>query len=60
MNAIVVAVLVLVAFFLSYRFYAGFLSRRTASLDPGMEAPSHALEDGLDYVLTRRSVPFRP
>jgi carbon starvation protein len=58
MSAIFIAVFCLLAFFLSYRFYAKFLGRKILSLDPSLVTPSHEFEDGLDFVPTRRSVLF--
>ena len=56
MNAAVVAVGVLIAFALGYRFYARFLSRRIFALDPDEPVPAREFEDGVDYVPARLSV----
>ncbi|MCE2392009.1 MAG: carbon starvation protein A [Proteobacteria bacterium] len=56
MNAAVVAVGVLFAFALGYRFYARFLSRRVFALDAAEPVPARELEDGIDYVPARLSV----
>ena len=58
MNAILIAVVSLLAFFISYRFYARFLGQKILSLDPTMVTPSHEFEDGVDFVPTRRAVLF--
>jgi len=54
----VAALLAFCAYFLAYRFYAGFLSRRVFELDPEAETPAHALRDEVDYVPTRPAVLF--
>ncbi|MFP6639615.1 MAG: carbon starvation protein A [Myxococcota bacterium] len=56
MNAAVLAIIVFVAFALAYRFYSGFLARRVFALASDEPVPSRELEDGVDYVPTRRSV----
>ena len=58
MNAAVAAVAAFLLYFLAYRFYAGFLSRRLFELDPNRETPAHTLQDGVDYVPTRPAVLF--
>ncbi|HEX6204009.1 MAG TPA: carbon starvation protein A, partial [Thermoanaerobaculia bacterium] len=57
MTALVTA-LCLVVYFLGYRFYAGWLSRRVFSLDPARPTPAHTLRDDVDYVPTHRWVLF--
>ncbi len=47
-----------VVYFLGYRFYAGFLSRRVFQLDPERATPAHAQRDEVDYVPTRPAVLF--
>lgn len=56
MNAATLAALVFVVFALGYRFYSGFLSRRIFALSPDEPVPSCELEDGVDYVPTKRHV----
>ena len=56
MNAAVLAIIVFVAFALAYRFYSGFLARRVFALSSDEPVPSRELEDGVDYVPTRRGV----
>lgn len=43
---------------LAYKLYGGWLSRRVFGLDRDNLTPSHALNDGVDYVPTRKSVVF--
>ncbi len=56
MNAALLAVLVFALFALGYRFYARFLARRVFALREDEPVPSRELEDGVDYVPTRKSV----
>ncbi len=56
MNAALLALIVLAAFAVGYRFYSGFLSRRVFQLADDEPVPSRELEDGVDYVPTRKAV----
>lgn len=58
MNSLVLVLISFAALFLAYRFYARFLSRKLFKLDPTRKTPAHELEDGTDYVPTRRSILF--
>ena len=58
MNSLLLAVVCLALFAASYLVYARFLSRKIFGLNPNTITPAHALEDGVDYVPTRRSVLF--
>ncbi|MGD8375332.1 MAG: carbon starvation protein A [Acidobacteriota bacterium] len=58
MSVILPTLLCFAAYALAYRFYALFLSRRIFELRPEVPTPAHALEDGVDYVPTRRPVVF--
>ena len=56
MNAATLAVIVFVIFALGYRFYSGFLANRLYELRDDEPVPSRELEDGVDYVPTKRYV----
>src|SRR5512137_1510056 len=43
---------------IGYRTYGAFLAAKVATLDDLRRTPAHALEDGRDYVPTRRVVLF--
>ncbi|CAN5858637.1 carbon starvation protein A [soil metagenome] len=58
MPAVVIAVLVAVAFFLGYRFYSKYLAEKVYAVDKDFETPSHEFEDGVDYVPTNKHVLF--
>ncbi len=50
--------LCLVAYVLGYRFYSKYLATKVFGLDDSRTTPAHVLEDGVDYVPTRRFVLF--
>ncbi len=56
MNAALLAVIVLVAFALGYRFYSRFLTEVVFQLNADEPVPSREFEDGVDYVPTPRHV----
>lgn len=56
MNAILVALIGIVALALAYRYYSKFLANRIFKLDPNYEVPSHKYEDGVDFVPTNKFV----
>jgi len=56
MNAALLAAIVVVLFAVAYHFYSGFLARRVFALSADEPVPSRELEDGIDYVPTRRHV----
>ena len=57
--AALVTALALLVFVLGYRFYARFISRRIfQDEDPDFRTPAHELEDGRDFVPTKRPILF--
>jgi carbon starvation protein len=58
MTAVIATIVCLILYFLGYRFYAGFLSRKIFCLRPNTATPAHMLRDDVDYVPTRRPVLF--
>ena len=58
MGTLLVAVLSGVGFIVAYHTYGKFLARKIFGLDPAAVVPSQELEDGVDYVPTRKSVVF--
>jgi len=58
MNAVIPAIVCLIAYALGYWLYAGWLSRKVFSLDDRRITPAHAFDDGMDYVPTNRFVLF--
>jgi len=58
MNATILLLLALCGFFLSYKFYATFLQDKIFKLETNLITPAHQINDGLDYVPTRKSILF--
>ncbi|NIO11357.1 MAG: hypothetical protein GTO40_26415 [Deltaproteobacteria bacterium] len=56
MPAIVLVITGLVLFYLAYRFYSKFLAEKIYRLDPDFKTPAHELEDGVEYVPTRKHI----
>ncbi len=56
--AALVAVCVLVCFFLGYRFYARFIGERIYQDQEDIRTPAHEFEDGRDFVPTHKHVLF--
>jgi carbon starvation protein len=56
MNAALLAAIVFTAFAIGYAFYSRFLARTVFVLRADEPVPSRELEDGIDYVPTRRHV----
>ena len=58
MPAIVLAVAVLAAYALGYRYYSRYLAEKVYALDPDFITPAHELRDGIDYLPTNKHVLF--
>lgn len=58
MNAAVIAILVLVLYFLAYRFYSSFLSKKIFGLSDDEITPANEINDGMDYVPSKKPVLF--
>ena len=58
MPAIVLAVVVLAAYALGYRYYSRYLAEKVYALDPDFITPAHELRDGIDYLPTNKHVLF--
>ena len=58
MSTLLIALLTAVGFIVAYHTYGRFLARKLFALDPDRLVPSRELEDGKDYVPTRREVVF--
>ncbi|MBD3184049.1 carbon starvation protein A [Candidatus Poribacteria bacterium] len=56
MNAIFIAVVALGSFYMAYKFYGGFLSKKIFKLSPENIPPSHEFEDGMDFVPTEKKI----
>jgi carbon starvation protein len=58
MNSLAVAVLSGVGFIVAYHTYGRYLARKIFGLDPGRITPSREVNDGIDYVPTRKEILF--
>ncbi|MDR1958507.1 MAG: carbon starvation protein A [Planctomycetaceae bacterium] len=58
MNTLAVMFLSFFGFVIAYNTYGKWLARKIFRLNPDARTPSHELQDGIDYVPTRRSVVF--
>ena len=58
MNTFLIAVAAFVGFIVAYNTYGRWIARKVFCLDFNAEVPSHQLEDGIDYVPSKRSIVF--
>lgn len=58
MGTVLVALLSFLGFFVAYHTYGRFLARKIFQLDPDALVPAQELNDGVDFVPTRRSIVF--
>ena len=59
MNSIVLVLIGLLAFYLGFRFYSKFIGNRIFKIhEDDQIMPSKALEDGIDYVPTKKHILF--
>jgi carbon starvation protein len=58
MNTFLLAVLALLGYILAYHTYGKFLAKRIFKLSDKNEMPSHELEDGIDFVPTKKQIVF--
>ena len=58
MGALLLTIVVFVGYILMYRFYGKYIGSRVFKLASEAEAPSKTLEDGVDFVPTKREIMF--
>lgn len=58
MSAILLIIMVFLAYIVSYRTYGRYLSRKIFNISDSNLMPSVALKDGVDYVPTKKSIVF--
>ncbi len=58
MNSLVLAVLMMVGYFVAYHTYGKFLARKIFKLNPEAVCPSTALQDNHDFVPTKKEILF--
>lgn len=55
MNSLLISIVVLIWFYLGYRFYGGYIEKRLVEPDDSRATPSHSRNDGVDFVPARKS-----
>jgi len=58
MNAAIILALAICIFFLGYQFYSKLIVNRILRIDPSRATPAVQVNDGKDYIPTKRSVVF--
>lgn len=58
MNAALLAIIVLILYFLAYRFYSKFLADKIFRLSDDEVTPAHEMNDGVDFVPSNKHVLF--
>ncbi len=58
MDVILLVIVCFSSFFLAYKFYGTFLSKKIFGLNDERRTPSNEFEDGIDYVPTRKEIIF--
>jgi len=57
-DVVILTIVCFCSFFLAYKFYGTFLSKKIFELDNKKRTPAHEYEDGIDYVPTRKEIIF--
>ena len=58
MNSALLAAIGLTTFYLGYRFYSVWISRKIYKTDPDLKVPAHELRDDVDFVPTKKHILF--
>jgi len=58
MNSLVMALVAFVLYIIAYHTYGKYLARKIFGLREDVVTPAHELEDGVDYVPTRKEIVF--
>ncbi len=58
MNALLLCILIYVGFILAYHTYGRFLGNKIFNLSKNVVTPAHQINDGIDYVPTRKEILF--
>ncbi len=58
MDALIIIVVTFTGYLVAYHTYGKFLARKIFNIDPNRVTPSHELEDGIDYVPTKKQIIF--
>ena len=58
MTPILAVAVCLLLYWIGYHFYARHLAKRVFQLDPSVVTPAHQINDGIDYVPSKKYVLF--
>ena len=58
MDALLLTIVVFMGYIVMYNFYGKYIGNRVFKLASDTEAPSKALEDGIDFVPTKKEIIF--
>jgi len=58
MNVFLLLTVTIFGYILMYRFYGRYIAKRIFNLNPIKEVPAKELEDGIDYVPTKKEIIF--
>lgn len=58
MNALLLAIITYLGFIIAYKTYGRFLGKKIFELSNNNVTPAHQLEDGVDYVPTKKGILF--
>ena len=58
MNSLVMALVAFILYIIAYHTYGKYLARKIFGLREDVVTPAHELEDGVDYVPTRKEIVF--
>ena len=58
MDALLIMIITAAGYIVMYKFYGQLIGHRIMKLDPDVRVPSQIMEDGLDYVPTKKEVIF--
>jgi carbon starvation protein len=58
LNSIAIALVAIISFWLAYKFYAAYLSKKIFELNPSNFTPAHQFQDGVDYVPAKKAILF--
>ncbi len=58
MNSLILALLALAGYIIAYHTYGKYISHRIFRINASNEMPSHSLEDGIDFVPTKKHIIF--
>lgn len=58
MNSAYLTAIALLCFYLGYKYYSKYVSKHIFSIDDEIITPAHKINDGVDYVPTKKNIVF--